>query len=278
MKLGIITDEVSQNLTEVGKFVREFGLSAVEIRSVNNRSPFDYTDADIEELLKFREEYGVEITSIASPLFKCDFYDDKEIAKEEEQFEILCKRANILGATVIRAFDFLKCDADNYARAEKMSGAIKKAKKYGIKIGIETENSANSYDANTLSEFLSAVGDDTVGAVYDPGNEVFSNGFIDPDGYEKLKPFLLEVHIKDAVLIDGKPEAVKIGTGLLECIGLIKKLKRDEFSGTMMLETHYRLNASLSAELLHRPGGDAFSLGAYEASEESMKVLKGMVE
>lgn len=40
MRLGVITDEVSQDIWEAAGFARHFGLDALELRSVNDRGPF----------------------------------------------------------------------------------------------------------------------------------------------------------------------------------------------------------------------------------------------
>ena len=49
-QLGIITDEVSQNLKEVAAFCRDFDLSHVELRSVEGKGPFEWRDADADHI------------------------------------------------------------------------------------------------------------------------------------------------------------------------------------------------------------------------------------
>ena len=85
------------------------------------------------------------------------------------------------------------------------------------------------------------------------------------------------MHVKDGINTDGHTTAVKVGTGSADFVGIFKKLIRDGYSGGVMLETHYRKNSELAEEQLKRPGGDAFSDGAYEASEESIIALKEII-
>jgi len=92
-----------------------------------------------------------------------------------------------------------------------------------------------------------------------------------------VKPYLAHIHIKDADIIDGKPDGVKIGAGLVDYKTLFARLIDDEYCGNVMLETHYRKNVELTEEQLKRPGGSTFSLGAYEASEESIVELKKII-
>ena len=88
---------------------------------------------------------------------------------------------------------------------------------------------------------------------------------------------LCHIHVKDAMLINGKTEAVRVGDGWVNYPGLIQKLIQDHYSGYLMLETHYRLTSLLTEEQLKLPGGNAFSLGGEPASRESMKNLKEII-
>ena len=74
-KLGIITDEVTQNVFEAAQFCKKHGLQCMEVRSVNGHSPFEYTDSDIDDIFSAARQYNLEVTAILSPLFKCNFDD-----------------------------------------------------------------------------------------------------------------------------------------------------------------------------------------------------------
>jgi len=60
--------------------------------------------------------------------------------------------------------------------------------------------------------------------------------------------------------------------------GLIKALHRDGYTGWMSLETHYRVGAAISEELMTRPGGAAFSEGGLGATAESAIALRKLME
>ena len=57
-KLGVITDEVTQDIFEAARFCQKHGLKCMEVRSVNGRSPFDYTDEDVEQIIAAAKEYN----------------------------------------------------------------------------------------------------------------------------------------------------------------------------------------------------------------------------
>ena len=47
MRLGVITDEVSQDFEVALDFAKTYGLDCVELRSAYEKGPFDYTEEDI---------------------------------------------------------------------------------------------------------------------------------------------------------------------------------------------------------------------------------------
>ena len=98
-KLGVITDEVSQDIFKAAEFAKKHGLTSLEIRSVNNHSPYEITDEDTAEIKRAASENGLEIAAISSPLFKCDFYDESAREEHIEGFKKCVKIAKELGAT-----------------------------------------------------------------------------------------------------------------------------------------------------------------------------------
>lgn len=271
--LGVITDEVTQNIFEAAAFCKKYGLDCMEVRSVNDHSPFDFTDKDIEDINAAAKQYGLTVCAISAPLFKCDIDDETAIKSHIENFEKCAVRANRLGAKYIRGFDFWECGASLEARAEKYKKIAEICEKYDIICVIEADPSVHSNTPHKTAELVKAIDSPYIKVLFDPGNEVWVNERASADAYDTVKPYLAHIHIKDADIIDGKPDAVKVGTGLVDYKALFSKLIADGYSGAVMLETHYRKNVELTEEQLKRPGGSSFSVGALEASEESIVEL-----
>ena len=57
--VGVITDEVSQSLACAIEFCKGFGLSALELRSVDGVSPFDWTE---EQVRAFQQRFDLQNT------------------------------------------------------------------------------------------------------------------------------------------------------------------------------------------------------------------------
>ena len=107
MRLGVITDEVTQDFREALEFAKEFGLDCVELRSTWEKGPFDYTAEDIEKIKALSDEYGIPVAAISSPFFKCD-YSEENIKVQNEKYKNLVVFAKILGATRFAAMNSSK--------------------------------------------------------------------------------------------------------------------------------------------------------------------------
>lgn len=275
--LGVITDEVSQDIFEAAAFAECHGLECLEVRSVNNHSPFDFTDEDIADIQAAAKKYGLAVSAISAPLFKCNFSDPEAVKDHVRKFETCAQRAKELGASLIRGFDFWEegVSLEDRAKAYRQIGEI--CEKYGIVCVVESDPSVHSNTPSKLAQLMKAIENPCIKALYDPGNEVWVTGKASEDGYDMLKAYIAHVHIKDAEIKEGNPEAVKIGTGVVDYPAIFRKLFRDGYSGCVMLETHYRKNAELTEEQLKLPGGSGFSTGAYVASEESMIALINII-
>lgn len=279
-KLGVITDEVSQDIFEAAEFAKKHGLDTLEIRSVNDRSPYALTDEDVAQIKKAATDNSLEVVAISSPLFKCDF-DDAEARKAQiEGFKRCVEIAKVLGAKLIRGFDFWNAGVSVEDRAAAYAPIIEICEKEDVYCAIEFDPSVHSSTPSLTAELVKAINHPRIGALYDPGNAIYSEPEVAPypDGYNALKPYLSHVHIKDAAIINGAADSVKVGTGVVDYLGLFKQLIADGYKGNVMLETHYRKNVELTEEQLKRPGGSAFSLGAYPASEESIISLKEIID
>ena len=63
-RLGVITDEISQELSEALDVAEEFALDGVEIRSVWDRSPFELTGEDGERIRALTRERGYAVDNM----------------------------------------------------------------------------------------------------------------------------------------------------------------------------------------------------------------------
>ena len=278
MRLGVITDEVSQDFEVALDFAKTYKLDCVELRSAYEKGPFDYTEEDILAIKALSDRYGIPVTAISSPMFKCE-YSEENIKLHTEKFKKLLGFAKILGAKKIRCFDFLKNEG---VSREMIRDAYKEAyaaaEADGVSILIESEPTTNSQCCKDIKELVETVNRPLFKALYDPGNNIYATDEIPyPDGYLAIKDLIGHVHIKDAKREGGETVATAVGEGEVDYPALFAELKRIGYDGDIMLETHYRPAGAIDEATLKNPKGSAISDGGYAPSCICMQNLLKLI-
>ena len=278
MRLGVITDEVSQDFEVALDFAKTYKLDCVELRSAYEKGPFDYTEEDILAIKALSDRYGIPVTAISSPMFKCE-YSEENIKLHTEKFKKLLGFAKILGAKKIRCFDFLKNEG---VSREMIRDAYKEAyaaaEADGVSILIESEPTTNSQCCRDIKELVETVNRPLFKALYDPGNNIYATDEIPyPDGYLAIKDLIGHVHIKDAKREGGETVGAAVGEGEVDYPALFAELKRIGYDGDIMLETHYRPAGAIDDATLKNPKGSAISDGGYAPSCICMQNLLKLI-
>lgn len=280
-RLAVITDEISQDLNTVLGFAQKYHLDGIELRSLWEKGPFAYAQADINRIKGAVEETGLSVCGIAAPFFKCSIEDEKAIAENLEGLRRCCEYAHTLGAGMIRGFSFWKEGETDYARiAEKYQQAVRILEEMDQKIVLEPDPAVNTPNGKSIARLLGEIGSKRVQALWDPGNIIFDDaGEIPyPDGYEAVRPWLAHVHLKDARHEEGGVTAVPPGTGEVDLEGQFRRLAADGYTGWVSLEPHYRLDRKLDEATLRLPGGSAISDGGLEAGTDMITRFYRLLE
>lgn len=277
-KLGIITDEVSQNLDEVIELAQRYRLETLELRSVNDRGIHLFSDDEIDAVKAKVEAAGLTVCALSAPIFKCDLDKPEEI---EQHFAIAARAIEVahrLGAKFVRGFSFWAKEPFEQAlpliveQLRKMARLFEEA---GLTFVLEFDPSVYASNGRKVRILIDQVGSPNVQALFDPGNDLWDpDGEVPyPDGYEHLKGKIAHIHLKDAVRKGSEIEGVAIGSGEVDYASLFRRLVEDEYDGYLIVETHYRLTSKLTEEQLKRPSGSSFSIGGKEATEECLDIM-----
>lgn len=274
-KLGVISDEISQDLDVVMKTAKDFKLDSIEVRSIWDVKVQDLTKEHTTRLKEELAREGLRVISIASPFLKCEIDSEKEYREHIDIFRRCIEVAKALDTNLVRGFTFWRRDGleglPKYwdAIVEKFAEPTEIAEQEDIILEIENEQSCFVGTGVDLARFLDEIDSKNVKAIWDPGNAYYDDAREEayPVGYEALKPWIAHVHLKDVVWNEetGKPECVPIGTGEVKMEEQLAALKEDGYDGCVSLETHWRPKA-LDEELLQRPGGKEFSSSGEYAS------------
>lgn len=283
IKLSYITDEATQNFEEAICLARKNGFDGLELRSVENK-PIEEIPSMVWQTWKRRlDEEGLVVSNIAGSFLKCE-YSMERMGTELDKLRRLCDAADAFACGTIRGFCFL-APQEGAIEPERLVPGFEEAGKILAKRGkrllLEADPSVNTSNHRGLAALLRLLDPALFGAIYDPGNDLFDplgeNPF--PDGYEAIAPFMLHVHIKDAVYDDRhEPVCVAPGSGLVGYDALLKRLRQDGYNGWLSLEPHYRKDAELTREQMLLPGGSAFSRGGAASLKESADALRKLLE
>ncbi|MCR2822949.1 sugar phosphate isomerase/epimerase family protein [Lederbergia panacisoli] len=250
-RLGVLTDEVSQDFAEALDWAECNGMTHVEIRMVGGKNIADFSDQELDQLLFEVEKRGLYVSAVASPIFKCALNPSRAVAsgdtfgQEEESVEHhflklervieICKR---LKADKIRIFSFWR-EQNPSDYEEEIIGYLKKAAtaaaEHDALLLLENENSCNGGYASEVAHFVQQVDSPNLKVLWDPGNEEYGGRSAFPEGYDRVKGLIGHVHLKDAFV----DKCVPIGEGMVPFIDQLQALEDDGYEGLFTIETHY---------------------------------------
>jgi len=286
IKLGVFSDEVSQELRKAIEVAKEFNLSGLEIRSVWNKPPNSLDDEDSYKIRSAMEQAGLECYSIASPFFKCALDSQEEYEQHLEILRRCIRLARALGTNNVRGFTFWRKPSPTFEEARdtivrKLREAASIVEDAGAYLCIENESSTYVASGVKLRDLIEDVGSPNVRVTWDPCNCLFDPGCEPPypDGYEAVKDLVRLVHVKDAAKVADEriAEHVPVGEGDAGLRELFSRLKRDGYDGYLSLETHWRPARQLEKELVDKPGGKAYSENAELASRICLEKMTEML-
>lgn len=284
-KKGVITDEISQEFQVAVDMAREFGLDAVEIRSVWEKGPHELEKEDVERIKKVLKGTGLVVCGIGAPFFKCDIDNEEEYRAHLRILKRCIELAKELETGIIRGFTFWKKGSfeENLDRiVSKFEEPVRLVESAGIRLAIEFDPSVFATNARQVAMVLDRINSPSVKGLWDPGNDVYDpEGEVPfPDGYNYIKDRMVHMHLKDARKdpATGKIEGVPVGEGDVDYVGQFKALIADGYEGYVSLETHYRKKAKISEELLALPKGSAFSYGGDVATRECLEKWGALME
>jgi sugar phosphate isomerase/epimerase len=286
-KLAILTDEVSQELSDVIRFAKELDLDGIEVRSLFGRAFKDLTGEDLRSIATATREAGVAVSGCATPVFKCNLDSPTEIAEHVELFKRSVEAAQLLGTNMLRVFTFLRQEtpstSDQLKRAaDQMPKLLEAVQGTEMIIGIENEYSTIVGFGSEVREFWGYLPPSPHWTlVWDPCNVLYLPGPSDPvrDDFPQCAGFVGHVHIKDGKRngLEAARVCIEVGTGDVDYPEQFRLLKAQGYNGWITLETHWR-QVALSAESAHLPAGYGFSHGAEPASRICVEHVKRFVE
>lgn len=271
LELGIITDEIHDDVARGAALAAQWGLQALELRTVGGRNLLQLDDDALDGVERAVRASGLPVCAIASPVFKAprdgrpravaaDFAlpGSEGLDAQLALLERACALARRFGAPLVRVFTFWREAADAAGPVDdatlrdiagKLERAAAVARRHDVVLGVENEPVCIVGSGAQLGQLCAAVGERVpaelrrhLGALWDPGNALVAGEVRPyPDGYGALRACdVRHVHLKDVRPgADGAAARfVPLGQGEVAYEGQLDALLRDGYRGAFVLEPH----------------------------------------
>lgn len=245
MILTTVTDEVlNEGLEKSLAFAVQEGVTHFELRGIEGRRfPLIEKDA-LQKLKQLKEAFHLTYTAVSPGLFKVPLRSDEFDFHRTALLEKTMAMAMELEVNKLIIFGIQRAPSDQEEDLrqviEELGKVALRAEKSGFTVMVENEPGFwADYSENCLN-ILETVNLKSFRLNWDPGN-LYKTGEHDyKPGYELLKPFIANVHLKDAATVEGKTIYLPLGAGEIDYQQQLADLRTDGYQGCLTVETHCR--------------------------------------
>lgn len=273
--LSAFADEYADSLIEQCEALNKFGIEYIELRGVNGKNISVLTESEVKETKKILDDYGIEVSSIGSPLGKIDIKGD--LNTHFETAKRVYETANIFGANNVRMFSFYsketpfdKCKSEVYAGLEKL---VDLSDDTGLTLCHENEALIYGESPEKCLEIAEYFGG-RIKCVFDMGNFVL-DGYEPMSAYKLLSDYIEYFHIKDALYVGAIVPAGKGEAKIKEILDDYKEnCRKDTF---ITLEPHLQTFSGLNA-LVGKSFDNPYKYDDQKAAfTDAVEKLKGLL-
>ncbi len=193
------------------------GLRYYSIRFIDAgngvKNVMQLTDQEISDILNWQQEYGLQVSSIGSPIGKVKLHDVDDGTSNryvpfadylDTEVRRACELANAFGTKLIRGFSFYHPkDTDPKTHLEQVSDQLGQiaamCDSHGLTFGLEVEANLVGQTGDLLAEIHQRVKHPAMLTIFDAAN-IVTQGFTADETYAQylaMKPSLGWLHIKD---------------------------------------------------------------------------------
>lgn len=238
-KISGFSDEIAKEVDTQFQVLNKLGISYFEPRGINGKSIAALDEQEVLELKAKMDQYGIKASSIGSPVGKVMIEEPFE--PHFAVFQRIIQTAQRLECRFVRMFSFFHATEGEWtvSEREEVLARLRKMIAYAAErdVVLLHENEKDIY-GETVDHCLDLMQElycDHFQAVFDPANFVQAQQNT-KEGYEKLKPYIAYMHIKDARFSDGVVVPSGMGDGNVEYI--LRELFTHGYTGFLSLEPH----------------------------------------
>jgi sugar phosphate isomerase/epimerase len=258
-KLGVITDEIAEDLGQALDFIASYSLAYCELREMWGRNIMHLNPAELDRAKQLIERHRLKVSEIGSPIFKYhlpgmpsphanmnDTFNAADLTDKgtENLLREVFKLARFFDTSKVRVFSYWRVEEPEEAFPhvrESLAKAAALAAQNKITLLLENEHECNVGTGKELGRMLREINSPYLRGMWDPCNAARLGEVPYPDGYRQVRGLFRHMHIKDIKKdpTTGELQRVPVGKGMIDFRGQFKALRDDGYDGTMSLETGY---------------------------------------
>jgi L-ribulose-5-phosphate 3-epimerase len=240
-QFGVITDEIDQDFERACRVAAELDMNYIEFHQAWSRDGHELSDDELAKAKAIVDHHGLRTHLICGMFFRPFSLADVELATMEEhprfhehmaRLDRFIKMAHLFEAPNIRTFGFTRDvgggnpsprSADGGGISEETLAKIAKGiqvacdrlQPEGLTLALENARSLYANTGGNMRRVLDAVDRPNLKIIWDPANAHVAGE--DPaQGFEQVKGHIVDVHCKDATVVDattGQTAWARIGAG-----------------------------------------------------------------
>jgi len=258
MRLAAFADEISPDLDEQINACRQNHVTHFELRGVYGKNVLDF-DPDLCRKIKSKlADNGLAVISLASPIGKVKI--NEPWPDHFARFKIAVELAEFFNAPFLRIFSYYPPDGGSILpfRDEilrRFREKVQYVKDRPVTLIHENEKAIFGEKGAQCLDLMKTIDSPKLKTAFDFANFVQA-GEKPLDNWPSLKPWSVHIHIKDALLADGKVVPAGLGDGQLAPI--LRDLNTSGYAGFLSLEPHLAAHGQFSGF----SGPDLFKVAA----------------
>jgi len=278
MKIGVITNGISEDLEYALKVMNKTGVKYAELQFVWDKQVGDHAPEEIDKIRKLIDFYGVKVSCVSRHNFNGLSVMDTEVDDENyNQHMAYLKKtidmAKALGTRLVRVMTFNKQmviwgtnGADRWVAGGNKSWnkflklfekPVQLAEDEDVDLVMETGTNAMIVSGFLARKMIEDLGTKHLKVLWDIANSLYCADIPFPDAYEEIRDYLGHIHMKD-MKVDIPKATVNfrsLGRGDLAPYleDIANALRKDNYDGVISLESVYR------------PDGGTFEDGYYKS-------------
>ncbi len=256
LDIGIVTDEITRDLGEALDIAAGWGIQRFELREGAEARFPAFTQEEVS-IVDHAIETGSRVTAVSPGIFKGHVEEASQRQHEiERKFPKIIELAQRFGCRTVISFSFDGCDGSPAARLlvlRAFEQIAEQAAEAGLTIAFENEPQFWIDKPGETIALLEEIGHPSLKLNWDPANLHWSGQEPDGEAFEQLKPFLVNLHVKDFTPEDKEVPWRPLGEGIVPWPELLPIISASNILEHLTVETHCEPlveNSERSVEML----------------------------